>query len=72
VGTANSKEPDLQRAETIAREHCILRGIVGSSQTAALERELENPTLPLHPDRERVDRFLVSAYARAWAPRFSQ
>jgi uncharacterized protein len=36
-------------------------------RTAALEDELENPILPEAPDRDRVDRFLVSAYQRFWA-----
>jgi predicted nucleotidyltransferase len=31
MGVSNSKEPDLMRAESIAREGCILRGIVGST-----------------------------------------
>lgn len=31
MGVANSKEPDPQQAERIAREGCILRGIVGST-----------------------------------------
>lgn len=31
MGVSNSKEPDLRRAEVIARENCILRGVVGST-----------------------------------------
>jgi predicted nucleotidyltransferase len=31
MGVSNSKEPDRTRAESIAREGCILRGIVGST-----------------------------------------
>jgi uncharacterized protein len=31
MGVSHSKEPDLARAETIAREGCILRGVVGST-----------------------------------------
>jgi hypothetical protein len=31
VGVSNSKEPDAARAESIARENCILRGVVGST-----------------------------------------
>lgn len=31
MGVSNSKEPDATRAESIAREGCILRGVVGST-----------------------------------------
>lgn len=36
-------------------------------QVAVLEREVGNPKLADGPDRERVDRFLVSAYQQHWS-----
>lgn len=64
-------EPERSRLMSVRRGEIPLADVLARlhDQSAALEREILDSQVSDEPDRDRVDRFLVDAYRRSWAPR---
>jgi hypothetical protein len=62
-------EPERSRLMEVRRGEVPLAGVLDRlhRQSAALEREILAFEIPDEPDRDRVNRFLVNAYRRAWS-----
>lgn len=63
-------EPERSKLMQVRRGEVPLETILERlhQQAAALERDILDGSIRDEPDRDRVDRFLVSAYRRSWAP----
>jgi hypothetical protein len=64
-------EPERSRLMEVRRGDVPLTAVLERlhQQSAELERDILDASIPDEPDRDRVDRFLVSAYERAWSAR---
>jgi uncharacterized protein len=63
------QEPERSRLMEVRHGEIPMNDVLDrlNDQLAALESDVLNARLPEQPDRDQVDRFLVSAYQRQWA-----